>query len=67
MRTTFNLKEQLYQEASRVTGVSEKTALIHMGLEALVRREAAKRLAALGGTQPKLKPAPRRRSAENQA
>jgi Arc/MetJ family transcription regulator len=62
MRTTFNLKEQLYQEASRVTGVSEKTALIHMGLEALIRREAAKRLAALGGSDHRASTAPRRRS-----
>jgi Arc/MetJ family transcription regulator len=62
MRTTFNLKEQLYQEASRMTGISEKTALIHMGLEALVRREAAKRLAALGGSDHRAVASPRRRS-----
>jgi hypothetical protein len=61
MRTTLNLKDQLYRDASQATGVSEKTALIHMGLEALIRLEAAKRLAALAGSDPKAKAAPRKR------
>ncbi len=41
--------------------LGEKTALIHAGLEALIARESARRLAALGGTEPRLEPAPRRR------
>lgn len=60
MRTTINLDEQLLEEAHRVTGTSERTALIHEGLRALIARESARRLARLGGTQPQLK-APRRR------
>ena len=64
MRTTVNLNRELLAEAARLTGVSERTALIHAGLRALIERESARRLAGLGGTQPDLEPAPRRRSAE---
>lgn len=61
MRTTLNIDDSLLGEASRLTGVHEKTALVRMGLEALVRREAARRLAAMGGTDPKATAAPRKR------
>jgi len=61
MRTTLILDDKLLDRARRITGVNEKTALVHAGLEALIAREAAKRLAALGGTEPKLRPIPRRR------
>lgn len=54
MRTTLNIDGDLLAEASRLTGVTEKTALVRMGLEALVRRESALRLAALGGSQPNM-------------
>ena len=64
MRTTVNLNRELLAEAARLTGVSERTALIHAGLRALIERESARRLAGLGGTQPDLEPAPRRRSAK---
>ncbi|MFN7939705.1 MAG: type II toxin-antitoxin system VapB family antitoxin [Bryobacteraceae bacterium] len=63
MRTTLILDEELVEKARTLTGIQEKTALVKAGLEALVARESARRLAALGGTQPKLKPIPRRRSA----
>jgi Bacterial antitoxin of type II TA system, VapB len=53
----------LIEEASRLTGIKEKTALIRAGLEALIARELARRLAALGGTQPNFQAAPRRRAA----
>jgi Arc/MetJ family transcription regulator len=61
MRTTLNIDDELLEKAARLTGIKEKTALVRAGLEALVQREAARRLAALGGTQPDLKPIPRRR------
>ena len=61
MRTTLILDDKLLDRARRLTGVNEKTALVHAGLEALIARAAAKRLAALGGTEPKLQPIPRRR------
>ena len=62
MRTTINLDEEKVREAQRLTGIQEKTALLHAGLDALIARESARRLAALGGTMPHLRPIPRRRS-----
>lgn len=63
MRTTINLDEDLVAEARRVTGMKERTALIHEGLKALIARESARRLARLGGSEPRLQSIPRRRSA----
>ena len=63
MRTTINLDEELLAEAQRLTGSTERTALIHEGLRALIERESARRLARLGGSEPDLRVAPRRRSA----
>jgi len=60
MRTTINLDEQLIEEAQRMTGTRERTALIHDGLRALIARESSRRLAKLGGSDPRAK-APRRR------
>ena len=61
MRTTLILNDSLVERARALTGIREKTALVRAGLEALIAREAGKRLAALGGTQPKLADIPRRR------
>jgi Arc/MetJ family transcription regulator len=61
MRTTVNLDTALLAEASRLTGMTERTALLHAGLLALIERESARRLARLGGSQPDLGPVPRRR------
>jgi Arc/MetJ family transcription regulator len=63
MRTTLNIGDTLIAEAARLTGVTEKTALVRMGLEALIARESARRLAELGGTEKNLALAPRRRAA----
>ena len=63
MRTTLILRDELVKKAAKLTGIEEKTALLHAGLEALIARESARRLAALGGTEPKLE-APRRRRSE---
>lgn len=62
VRTTLNLDDQLLDEAHRLTGMTERTALIHAALRALIERESAKRLARLGGSEPELRPIPRRRS-----
>lgn len=62
MRTTMNLDDALVRDAMRVTGLREKTAVVHEGLRALLAREAARRLIALGGSMPKARAAPRRRS-----
>lgn len=61
MRTTLNIDDNLLQEAARLTGTSEKTALVRLGLEALIAKESARRLADLGGTERKLLPIRRRR------
>jgi len=61
MRTTINLDERLIEEAQRITGMEERTALIHEGLRALIARESARRLARLGGSDPQAAPARRRR------
>lgn len=62
MRTTLNLDEALLEEAQRITGVAERTAVIHEGLRALIERESARRLARLGGSEPGLTSPPRRRA-----
>lgn len=67
MRTTLNIDNHLISEASRLTGVEEKTALVRMGLESLIRREAARRLAAMGGSDPHASVAPRRRAKAHKA
>lgn len=63
MRTTLNIDETLVEEAKRLTGLAERTEVIHEGLRALIARESARRLARLGGAEPRVKPIPRRRSA----
>ena len=62
MRTTLNIEDGLLRKASELTGVKEKTSLVRLGLEALIAAESAKRLAALGGTEKKLKSPSRRRT-----
>ncbi len=62
MRTTLALDDDLLAEAQRLTGTTEKTALVREALGALIERESARRLARLGGSEPDLAPAPRRRT-----
>ncbi len=62
MRTTVVLDDDLVRIAEEITGVSEKTALLRIALNALLERESARRLASLGGTMPHLKKIPRRRA-----
>jgi Arc/MetJ family transcription regulator len=61
MRTTLIIDPDLLDRARQMTGIREKTALVRAGLEALIAREAARRLAALSGSEPQLRPIPRRR------
>jgi Arc/MetJ family transcription regulator len=63
MRTTVTLDDQLLAQAEQLCGELERTALLKEALRALVQRESARRLAALGGSEPDLAPVPRRRSA----
>jgi Arc/MetJ family transcription regulator len=61
MRTTLALDDDLLAEAEALTGLGEKTALVREALKALIERESARRLARLGGSDPKAKAPPRRR------
>lgn len=61
MRTTINLDDQLLEEAERLTGITERTAIVREALAALIQRESARRLARLGGTEPQAETPPRRR------
>jgi hypothetical protein len=63
MRTTLIIDQELLERARQLTGIREKTALVRAGLEALIAREAARRLAALAGSEPGLRAVPRRRAA----
>ena len=62
MRTTIAIDDELLARAEQLTDVHERSALVREALKALIEREAARRLARLGGSEPKLLPIPRRRS-----
>ena len=62
MRTTLNIDDSLLARAQRASGLKEKTALVREGLNALIERESARRLARLGGTEPQLRRVSRRQS-----
>jgi Arc/MetJ family transcription regulator len=61
MRTTIIIDDAILADAMRLTGLTEKTAVVHAGLQALIRRETAKRLIALGGADPNARAPQRRR------
>ena len=63
MRTTVTIDEDLIARAAELTGRSETSALMRLGLKALIQQESAKRLALLGGTDPHAVGAPRRKTA----
>lgn len=62
MRTTLNLDADLMKKAARLTGISQKTTLIHRGLEALIQWESGRRLARLGGSMTSIRAIRRRRT-----
>ena len=61
MRTTVTVDDELLARARALSGVAETSALVRQGLQTLVRVEAGRRLAALGGSDPKAQAAPRKR------
>jgi Arc/MetJ family transcription regulator len=65
MRTTLNIEDELLAKAAELTGIKAKTSLVRLGLETLIARESAKRLAALAGTEKQLDVIPRRRMEES--
>jgi Arc/MetJ family transcription regulator len=62
MRTTMIINDELLAKAMQLSGLREKTAVVHAGLEALIARESARRLAQLGGSDPDAAAPPRRHS-----
>ena len=62
MKTTITVDDALLERAEELTGITDKTDLAREGLRALIERESARKLARLGGSQPQLRPIPRRRS-----
>ena len=65
MRTTVNIDDALLAEAQRISGVTEKAALLREGLRALIERESARRLAALGGSEKQLGDVRRRQTGQS--
>ncbi len=61
MRTTVVIDEELLAEAQKCTGITERSALLNEGLRGLIQVDAARRLIALGGSDPQAKAPPRRR------
>jgi Arc/MetJ family transcription regulator len=64
MRTTLNIDDDLVERAKDLTGVSEKTSLVRMGLKALIAQESARSLSRLGGSEPSLESIRRRRAGQ---
>ena len=67
MKTTLFIDENLLERARRLSGIRQKTALVRAGLEALIAREAARRLATLADAEPGLRAVPRRRTRATRA
>ncbi len=65
MRTTLALDDDLVARAQAFTGLKETSSLVREALKAVIERESARRLAALGGSDPRLEAAPRRRLRPN--
>ena len=61
MRTTIALDDDLVARAQELTGLKEKSSLVREALTALIQREASRRLALRGGSDPDFFAAPRRR------
>ncbi len=61
MRTTVTIDDALLNDAKELTGITETSRLVKEALKVLVAREAGRRLAAMGGSQPDLEYVPRRR------
>ncbi len=64
MRTTIALDDDLLARARELTGTAEKSTLVRLGLQALIERESARRLALLGGSDPAAAAAPRQRDTQ---
>lgn len=64
MRTTVTLDDDLLADVEQLSGIRDRSQLLREALMALRHQIASKRLALLGGSEPALTAAPRRRGAE---
>jgi hypothetical protein len=55
-------EDELVLRAAAATGIADRAVLVREGLETLIRLASARKLAALGGTDPAAAAAPRRRT-----
>lgn len=63
MRTTVTIDDELYEKALAMANPGmDKADLFREAIKTFVRVQAAKRLAALGGTAPEIQDIPRRRA-----
>lgn len=62
MRTTVTIDDALMKEASAAAGTTKPSEVMRQALEALIEREAARRLILLGGSDRNAQAPPRRRS-----
>ena len=61
MRTTVTIDDAQLSEARELSGIMETSALVRAAIAGLIQREAARRLADMGGTMPDMQPIRRRR------
>jgi Arc/MetJ family transcription regulator len=61
MRSTFTIDDELLDKAKESSGIESTKDVVHAALKQMIQREAALRLAKLGGTMPNFKAPPRRR------
>ena len=61
VKKTFNVDPKLLKAAREAVGGATATETIRLGLEALVRRSAMKRLVSYFGSEPNAQDVPRRR------
>lgn len=67
MRSTLNLDDSLILQAKLLTGIGEKTKLIHYGLKELIYQKKLKELVSMKGfAKGKAKSEPRKREWQNQ-
>ncbi len=62
MRTTVTIDDALLEKAKSYSGIEKLSDLLEMSLKSYISSEAARRLSALGGSDPFAEAAPRRGS-----
>ncbi len=61
MRATVTVDDELWNDAAEYAGVKESSEVVRIALRSYVQLQAGRALAAMGGSAPDFRPAPRRR------